>query len=236
MRFGTSLLVAALAIAVQAGVAEARQGAPIEYARKAVRPVEQVRAQGVSRTRQAVAPSSQSARTAAPLELPEMLYGYGRAAPRGERPALDLRGRLSAGTSASLMDDAAFDEAPAAPVLAEAATEIGAGEAPSSVIAPSAEAGEPDSPPVGGPLARDPEPTAGAYFIQVGAFSNPANAERARTALGDVGLVTVDVRSGASATLHRVRLGQWATREEAELARDRIAERGFAGAMIANAP
>lgn len=235
MRFAATMLAAVLAMAFQAGVAEARQGAPIEFARKNALPVQNASVRTPVRSR--VAATSPAA-TAAPLELPEMLYGYGRASARGERPALDLRGRLGPQTASALMDDDAFDDVPAAPVpapvftpaVASAEPQGGEGEAPAPVLVADVA-----SQPVDAPLATAPAAVSGAYFIQVGAFANPANAERARSSLGDVGLVTVDVRAGASATLHRVRLGGWATREEAELARDRIVERGFAGAVVASA-
>lgn len=232
MRIAATMIAAVLAIAFQAGVAEARQGAPVEFARKNALPIQNANLRAPVRTGAAtVRPVS----TSAPLELPEMLYGYGRASARSERPALDLRGRLGAQTASALMDDDAFDDAPPTaaptPALAWAEPGAGAGEAPTPVLETEAA-----PPAIDAPLTV-PAPTAvsGAYFIQVGAFANPANAERARNSLGDVGLVTVDVRVGASATLHRVRLGGWATREEAELARDRILERGFAGAVVAGA-
>ena len=233
MRFGATVLAVALAIAFQAGVAEARQGAPVEFVRKGAR-VETASLRAPVRSRATSSPA-QAARGATPLELPEMLYGYGSKSARNERPALDLRGRLGPQSVASLMADDAFDDAPAAPapVVQDAVVE-GAGEAPApALVADTA----PEAPqPVVEVAPTLPAASSGAYFIQVGAFANPANAERARATLGDVGLVTVDVRAGATASLHRVRLGGWATREEAELARDRIVERGFAGAIVSSAP
>lgn len=233
MRFGATVLIAAFAVALCVGGAEARQGAPVEFARKNALPVQNASVRTPVRVRAA---ATSPAATAAPLELPEMLYGYGRASARSERPSLDLRGRLGPQTASTLMDDDAFDDVPAAPaftpVVASAEPQGGAGEPPAPVLVAEA-APQPVDAPRAPPAANT---VSGAYFIQVGAFANPANAERARSALGDVGLVTVDVRAGAAATLHRVRLGGWATREEAELARDRIAERGFTGAVVASAP
>jgi cell division protein FtsN len=75
--------------------------------------------------------------------------------------------------------------------------------------------------------------SAGVFVVQVGAFANPANAERVRTALSGEGEVLLDRREVAGGTLHRVRLGGWATRAEAEAARVRVAELGFAGAVVA---
>jgi rare lipoprotein A len=98
------------------------------------------------------------------------------------------------------------------------------------VTAPSAELGQPEEAPP--PAEAESPAMVGGYYVQVGAFATPANAERARAALQDVGSVTIDQRQGASATLHRVRLGRWPTRAAAELACDMIVERGFAGAVV----
>lgn len=232
MRFGAMFLFVALAVVATASGAEARKGAPVEFARRNALPVENASVRAPVRSR-VVASNPVSA--AAPLELPDMLYGYGRASTRNQRPALDLRGRLGPQTASSMMDDDAFDDVPAAPasvpVVASMQQQGGEGEAPAPVLAAEGDV-QPGDAPVAVPT---PAAASGAYFIQVGAFANPANAERARASLGDVGLVTVDVRVGAAATLHRVRLGGWTTREEAELARDRIVERGFAGAVVASA-
>jgi cell division protein FtsN len=70
--------------------------------------------------------------------------------------------------------------------------------------------------------------------VQVGAFANVANAERARTALSGTGEVLVDVRQSGAKALHRVRVGSWVTAAEAEVARAAVAGRGFPGAVVAS--
>jgi cell division protein FtsN len=45
------------------------------------------------------------------------------------------------------------------------------------------------------------------YFVQVGSFANPDNAERARLDMASVGPVEVMTLSGSSGTLYRVRVG-----------------------------
>lgn len=79
------------------------------------------------------------------------------------------------------------------------------------------------------PEAQSPD---GAFVVQVGAFSDPANAERARAALGGAGAVSVDLRAAGGATLHRVRVGAWRTRHEAEAARQTVASLGYPGAVV----
>ena len=75
----------------------------------------------------------------------------------------------------------------------------------------------------------------GAYVVQVGAFANLANAERARAALSGAGAVSVDVRRSGAATLHRVRVGSWSTQAAAEEARNVVADLGYPGAVVAAA-
>jgi hypothetical protein len=214
-----SLVLAAATLTVAAGGAQAweRAPAPVEFANRAERsaPARVQLASGAP-VRRAAAPS---------LEAPEMLYGYGRAVRNDAQPPLDLRGTLRAGASSDLLGADAFDDVPAAMPQYDAAE-------PAALAAPPFVA---DVPAVIAAAAEAPALRSGAYFVQVGAFADPSNAERVRTALLDVGVVSVDVREGPSVTLHRVRLGQWASRGEAELARDMIAERGFAGAVVASA-
>jgi len=208
------LVLAAAAVTLMTGGAEARERAPVEFANRSVRAVEAPRVQ--------VASAAPAQRAASPtVEVSEMLYGYGQGGRASAKAPLDLRGTLRGGAFADLMADDAFDD-DAPPV-------------PAAPVVETVEAAEPL--PVAPPVAQaaTPTPAAGAYFVQVGAFADPSNAERVRTALLDVGAVSVDVREGPSVTLHRVRLGQWASRAEAELARDVIVERGFAGAVVATA-
>lgn len=85
------------------------------------------------------------------------------------------------------------------------------------------------------PAPRAPAPAAGgAYVVQVGAFSDPANAQRVRAAVSAAGPVEVDVRRSASgAELFRVRVGPWASAEEADSARRTLATLGYPEAVVA---
>lgn len=207
------------------GVASAweRAPAPIEFATRAARPVAAAPAPARPRVAPVSAPAQRAASTS--LDTTEMLYGYGRVSSRNLGPLLDLRGLQREGGAADVLAPDAFDDvAPvviaethsaAPPLLLASASE----PAPVEAVFQAASA----------PIAA----TSGGYFLQIGAFADPSNAERVRTALLDVGTVTVDVREGPSVTLHRVRLGNWASRAEAELARDMVAERGFVGAAVA---
>ncbi len=76
-------------------------------------------------------------------------------------------------------------------------------------------------------------PTRGLYMIQVGAFSDYQNAERARQMAEAAGQVAVDTRQSGAGELHRVRVGPFATREEAAAAQRTLADLGFNGATVA---
>lgn len=76
---------------------------------------------------------------------------------------------------------------------------------------------------------------AGNYFVQVGAYSDPTNAQRVRDAVSAAGPVVVDTRTTASgAELFRVRVGPWASREEADAARRTLGSLGYAESVVAS--
>jgi rare lipoprotein A len=90
----------------------------------------------------------------------------------------------------------------------------------------------------GGPVdqtrAYAPPPAVGGYFVQVGAFSDPANAQRVRDAVAAAGPVVMDVRTTASgAELFRVRVGPWGSREEADAARQTLSSLGYGDSVVA---
>lgn len=92
------------------------------------------------------------------------------------------------------------------------------------------------------PQWREPAPqraayqpaAAGAWVVQVGAFSDPGNAQRVRGIAEAAGPVDVDVRRTASGVeLFRVRVGPFATPEEADAARRALAGMGYPEAVLA---
>lgn len=109
------------------------------------------------------------------------------------------------------------------------------GPAPKRVVADGAQAPAPPSPAatLPRPAPAAPAEADGAFVVQVGAFSDPANVARVRSALEPAGVVMVDVRDSGGRALHRVRLGAWRTRGEAEAARETVASLGFPGAVVA---
>jgi cell division protein FtsN len=85
------------------------------------------------------------------------------------------------------------------------------------------------------PLSATAAAALNSYVVQVGAFSDPATAHRIEAAVQSAGSVSVDSRATASgATLYRVRLGPYSSREEADAARRAVANLGFAEAIVAH--
>lgn len=109
---------------------------------------------------------------------------------------------------------------PAAPAPAPAPAPVPAapqGQAPAHAAAPASAA---DSGPV-------------QFFVQVGAFVKPEDAEQQRAKLAILGYeARVSAREQGGRTMHRVRLGPFDRRGEAEIRRDNLAEQGFEAALV----
>ncbi len=95
-----------------------------------------------------------------------------------------------------------------------------------ALIAPDPAVQTPVAPVVTAPVAS------GGLLVQVGAYSQRANAEAARDQVGSAGPVSIEPALVGGVSLYRVRLGPWASQEEAERARMAAEALGFAGAKI----
>jgi rare lipoprotein A len=84
------------------------------------------------------------------------------------------------------------------------------------------------------PYSTPAPASTGAYFVQIGAFSDLTNAHNARDAVQSAGPVVVDTRQTAAGELFRVRVGPWGSREEAEAARRSVATLGYSEAVLAS--
>jgi len=89
--------------------------------------------------------------------------------------------------------------------------------------------------PAPSPISFSPQVAAPAhgFYVQVGAYGDGANAERARVRIAAVGEARIDVRMNARGTLHRVRVGPFASRGAAEDAQRQIAALGYPDALVA---
>jgi rare lipoprotein A len=123
---------------------------------------------------------------------------------------------------------------PAAPARADQE------EGPRSLLPPPSSgvdlAGAPvDNAPYAAPQPSYSAPVLNGYFVQVGAFSDLSNAHRVRDTVGAAGPVVVDVRQSASgAELFRVRVGPYASREEADAARRTLSSMGYGETIVAS--
>ncbi len=70
------------------------------------------------------------------------------------------------------------------------------------------------------------------YFVQVGLFADPDNAERIRQQLSDVGQVQVAELSGTSGPLYRVRVGPFQDEGEAQSALNQVYGYGLSDANV----
>jgi DedD protein len=103
------------------------------------------------------------------------------------------------------------------------------------VIEPPKVAATPKAEPAPRPVPAAPKPAepAGRFVVQVGAFAEAAAVREARAKVEKLGLVTytqqVDTASGART---RVRLGPFATRDEAEQAAAKLKAAGLPGSVL----
>lgn len=100
------------------------------------------------------------------------------------------------------------------PESEQAPAEAEAGDAaPPAAEQPDAPVAESTPPPQSAPVV----PTGGRYLVQVASFSSTANANRLAGSLRDSGLpVLMDTVESSAGTLHRVRVGPFEQRAEAE--------------------
>ena len=114
-------------------------------------------------------------------------------------------------------------------------------EGPSSLLPPapasggvSLAGGPDDDAPFAQPAPTYTAAANGAFFVQIGAYSDLSNAHRVRDAVGAAGPVVVDIRQTSAGELFRVRVGPWGSREEADAARSQVATLGYGEAVVAS--
>jgi cell division protein FtsN len=113
-------------------------------------------------------------------------------------------------------------------------------EPPAASPAPApAATPEPAKDPVGELIKsrEEPRPAADAdpylYFVQIGAFQSPAEAETQRARLAMLGFdPRVSEREQAGQLIHRVRLGPYRSKAEAERVQEQLAAQGVKIALI----
>jgi DedD protein len=116
---------------------------------------------------------------------------------------------------------------------------ISQSEAPSTLSEPVETGKTPKAVVVEPPSSSEPPSTAtastqGGWILQVGSFSQPANALSLRDRLKKSGyqVVVQDVKKGTNSTIHRVLVGPVNDRQEAEKLRDKLAREQKLTAMV----
>ena len=71
------------------------------------------------------------------------------------------------------------------------------------------------------------------YYVQIGAFSNQVNADSFRAQAILEGYLSADIFVESSADVHRVMIGPFAQKHEAELAIDWASAKKFSGLLLA---
>ncbi|MDR1476962.1 MAG: SPOR domain-containing protein, partial [Rickettsiales bacterium] len=84
------------------------------------------------------------------------------------------------------------------------------------------------------PSASEPAPVGGEgdYFVQVAAYSSYDKAEDLRQKISDIATVKIFKAKQGEGVLYKVRLGEFATKEEAERAKSAVDRVGIAGSRV----
>lgn len=120
---------------------------------------------------------------------------------------------------------------PAPPPRQMTPAQAGWGGAPPPRSAPVTVAATP--PPAAAPVAASaPGAHANGFYIQVGAFSTPENAERQRSAIRSYGTTEVTHGAASGREVYRVRLGPYTTSDAAGIVADRLKRSGYGDARV----
>ena len=112
---------------------------------------------------------------------------------------------------------------------------------PAAATTPAAAPAAPTKPAVasapvdGATTAKSTKPGADAftYFVQVGAYARPEDAEQQRARVGLMGLsAKITEREQSGRTVYRVRLGPFDRKEAADAAQERLAGNGVEAALV----
>ena len=153
-------------------------------------------------------------------------------APLATRPVAPIRPPAGP-ASAALPPGVGIVPAPPAP--GTAATP--ARRDPAAILSgqPPATAARPASAPAPAVAARSTKPGTDpfTYFVQVGAYAKPEDAEQQRARVGLMGMTArVSEREQSGRTVYRVRLGPYERKEDADAAQERLAGSGVEAALV----
>ncbi|MCM5570995.1 SPOR domain-containing protein [Burkholderiaceae bacterium FT117] len=121
---------------------------------------------------------------------------------------------------------------PNAPLLGRQPAPEG-GTAPGGAPAAAPSQATPQPPAAGAPAGSAPATADGGYLLQVAAFRSVDDAEGMKARLALLGFEARVVQAEVNGqTMHRVRIGPFATQEEANRARARLIDGGFESSVV----
>lgn len=171
---------------------------------------------------------SYAARSVRPADPARVLATPMSAPPTASKPAASPSARPAMSAPSAARAPVIAPARPSAPSTVTAAA-AGAPPPPRPVVAALApiRAAQAAAPPVAQPATR-----AGSVFVQVGAYSDTDNVQRARTRLGDLGAVQVASLTVNGLPIYRVRLGPYLSDTEADRTLARAVAAGFTQSRV----
>lgn len=121
------------------------------------------------------------------------------------------------------------------PGAAPAIPSPGVARAPASAIAAATRPTVASAPAASAAIVKSTKPGGDAftYFVQVGAYARPDDAEQQRARVGLMGMsAKVTEREQAGRTVYRVRLGPFERKDDADAAQQRLAGNGLEAALV----
>jgi cell division protein FtsN len=147
----------------------------------------------------------------------------GTAASAALPPGVGVVPTPSAGTAPAKRDPAAILAGQTPPVAAASAVKPVPPATPAATTTATA------------PTAKSTKPGADpfTYFVQVGAYAKPEDAEQQRARVGMMGMAAkVSEREQSGRTMYRVRLGPYERKEDADAIQERLASSGVEAALV----
>jgi cell division protein FtsN len=152
----------------------------------------------------------------------------------GEQDAAEIERNKRWDPNAPLANKPPVKAAPTADMPAAPASAPAPARAPATVVAkPSA--APPAAAPASASTAKSTKPGADpfTYFVQVGAYARPEDAEQQRANLGLMGMsAKISEREQSGRTVYRVRLGPFERKDDADAAQQKLASNGVEAALV----
>jgi cell division protein FtsN len=149
----------------------------------------------------------------------------------GEQDAAEIERNKRWDPNAPLAHKPPVKAAPAA----GATTAAVPASAPATVRAPAPAMAKPAAPTASAVVAKSTKPGADpfTYFVQVGAYTRPEDAEQQRARVGLMGMsAKISEREQSGRTVYRVRMGPFERKDDADAMQQRLASSGVEAALV----